>query len=729
MEYHLKNMLVVIICVAEYDIYNKKPHDLDLPGATKDLINLVSLFENGYNYKVLPTKGARVTLNDILLLLDEARMEFKKNEYDGVIVYFSGHGTEKSLLSSEYDGRHGAILRKDFCQWVDGDHCSSRVDKYKFYFLDACRGSQVSLPVGTRTRGFIAGRDREPVASSPLRVASENTCYMYGNANWKATIDDGDRGGLLTAAVVQAFRSNLQKIVAIGYIMEEISKIAKESGDKDGMVLPAIETTIYTPMACITFGPKNVNVVYQNETKQQEIESDHIQIRELNVADNEQDDVSAKVEFIGNEYPWIKQQLHKTDEDIRRILSKWSNDMIRVTHYLNELYTTYIDNKNIDKERKKQRINKAVNVCNADYTRIAPMKSSKQKPSTSVIGNNDTAAFLKEIIPVSSLTIHPASDEVKDYDKGENLAGIVLYAKDGKTDWEWNGVHCKTGDIIIKKTDEKFMSLKAGKGIVHGRVFKSVFDECPFGNVVASGFGRVDRGKDDNWKYKSYSCNAEDNGYTDGEGEMGEIEKENVKNAVKNWINHGETCYKLDQGHIFYIYPSDKKIGNMKDYRGEWQDLYVDSKGIHYRIRWYDGGVRRTYLSEDEIKKWKEEQLKSSIEGLDFPINLHRVCSGNDCGDQKDMNDGEMGIEEKDIDTKEAEVAIDTKELKYQDPELKEGVINSVMDNVYETLNEIKQKELNYENHGDNTQIKKEFDHFKDVDGDSDMDVHRKESA
>jgi hypothetical protein len=34
----------------------------------------------------------------------------------------------------------------------------------------------------------------------------------------------------------------------------------------------------------------------------------------------------------------------------------------------------------------------------------------------------------------------------------EDYVGLVLYAKDGATDWRCNGVHCQAGYIYIRKT-------------------------------------------------------------------------------------------------------------------------------------------------------------------------------------------------------------------------------------------------------------------------------------
>merc|ERR1719410_1233446 len=71
--------------------------------------------------------------------------------------------------------------------------------------------------------------------------------------------------------------------------------------------------------------------------------------------------------------------------------------------------------------------------------------------------------------------------------KGTNAAGIVLYQKDGKTDWYCNGVHCQTGYIIIKNTpkiEKVDISDDKHPGMVHGKVYKSVFGTPPDKNVI-----------------------------------------------------------------------------------------------------------------------------------------------------------------------------------------------------------------------------------------------------
>eukprot|EP00483_Globobulimina_turgida_P000144 UN00144 len=107
---------------------------------------------------------------------------------------------------------------------------------------------------------------------------------------------------------------------------------------------------------------------------------------------------------------------------------------------------------------------------------------------------------------VTSYHVSCKSDKIKSWKGYEDLSGIVLYLKDGKTDWRCNDVHCKIGYIIIKKTSN--LAYESSKwGIVHGKVYKSVFEREP-SNVVASGFSYDANTK--TWKWRSGVFNRND---------------------------------------------------------------------------------------------------------------------------------------------------------------------------------------------------------------------------
>jgi hypothetical protein len=54
-------------------------------------------------------------------------------------------------------------------------------------------------------------------------------------------------------------------------------------------------------------------------------------------------------------------------------------------------------------------------------------------------------------------------------DPEEDYVGLVLYAKDGVTDWKDNGVHVKSGYIYFKKTSD-IMHIVSSQGQVSDRV-------------------------------------------------------------------------------------------------------------------------------------------------------------------------------------------------------------------------------------------------------------------
>lgn len=140
--------------------------------------------------------------------------------------------------------------------------------------------------------------------------------------------------------------------------------------------------------------------------------------------------------------------------------------------------------------------------------------------------------------------MHSSSIEIKCYhvscqsvrpkgmNSGKDIGGIVLYMKDGKTDWHSNGVHCRSGYVILKYTDELPKESAPDGSMVHGRVYKSVFGEWPSPSVVRSGFAR----QAGQWKFNSVSCNQNNKKYTDGRREMNDMEQKHVMEAVRGWI-------------------------------------------------------------------------------------------------------------------------------------------------------------------------------------------------
>ena len=111
-----------------------------------------------------------------------------------------------------------------------------------------------------------------------------------------------------------------------------------------------------------------------------------------------------------------------------------------------------------------------------------------------------------------------------------NYGGIVLYAYNGKSEWYLNGIHCKSGYIIIKQTNIDNELPKSSLGQIHGSIYKSLFGCGCDKNVVASGFAYIN-GK---WRFKSASFNLNFNNY-----EMTTCEIKLLKTAIHNWRKYG----------------------------------------------------------------------------------------------------------------------------------------------------------------------------------------------
>ena len=94
-------MLVLIISIAVYD--SEKINSL--PGTLNDKLRLKKLFQDVYDYKIIATQNERVTEYDMKKILLETEQEFsnKSENYQGIMIFYSGHGDEQNLLLSDYD--------------------------------------------------------------------------------------------------------------------------------------------------------------------------------------------------------------------------------------------------------------------------------------------------------------------------------------------------------------------------------------------------------------------------------------------------------------------------------------------------------------------------------------------------------------------------------------------------------------------------------------------------
>ena len=97
---------------------------------------------------------------------------------------------------------------------------------------------------------------------------------------------------------------------------------------------------------------------------------------------------------------------------------------------------------------------------------------------------------------VKTLHISCKSDTYRG--REQKYGGIIVYARNGETNWYTaNGTHCKSGYVVIMRTDTKEFQGQQNKwrerGIVHGTIYKIAFGEsCDDATVVGEGFGIID---------------------------------------------------------------------------------------------------------------------------------------------------------------------------------------------------------------------------------------------
>ena len=120
--------------------------------------------------------------------------------------------------------------------------------------------------------------------------------------------------------------------------------------------------------------------------------------------------------------------------------------------------------------------------------------------------------------------------------------GIIIYARNNETDWYTaNRTHCKSGYVVIMRTDSKEFQEKQNKwherGRVHGTIYRIAFGEsCDDGTVIGEGFGIID-GK---FKTTSGAFNpAHDDDYHDDTVYMHPDSARYVKALVNIWKRAG----------------------------------------------------------------------------------------------------------------------------------------------------------------------------------------------
>ncbi len=131
------------------------------------------------------------------------------------------------------------------------------------------------------------------------------------------------------------------------------------------------------------------------------------------------------------------------------------------------------------------------------------------------------------------------SCESHQYEPGKNYAGFILYGWENDSgdvleDWHLNGKHCKSAYLVIQGSDSPDVKRYIGPapGQVHGAVYWNVFGKGAVASrAVGEGFALVNG----EYKWNSWTFNANSDAYHDGSREISALAKKCVKQIEDDW--------------------------------------------------------------------------------------------------------------------------------------------------------------------------------------------------
>eukprot|EP01084_Bolivina_argentea_P114535 203878_1 len=179
-----------------------------------------------------------------------------------------------------------------------------------------------------------------------------------------------------------------------------------------------------------------------------------------------------------------------------------------------------------------------------------------------------------ETIKLHSYHISSKSDKFD----GSDMIGIILYQHNGKSEWELNGLKCKSGYIYLCKTDNlKDISIINLKDIStkHAKCYKKLFDKDPdYMEIVGAGFAY----RNNEWIYNSGTFNAPNHSpqrnwqmanyyqiefkdeWHDNNRRMHMNEEKWLKQIIEQWISSEFTESTLYVSYVTWSWLNDEWI-------------------------------------------------------------------------------------------------------------------------------------------------------------------------
>ena len=102
---------------------------------------------SNYNYDIICNKDEYVDDKQIENILESAKKAFRNKNYDSIMLFYSGHGTQDYLVLSNWTSKNGRKVNKTFSRdtiesYLDGYNVKDKAKTHKFYFFRFLSGSK-----------------------------------------------------------------------------------------------------------------------------------------------------------------------------------------------------------------------------------------------------------------------------------------------------------------------------------------------------------------------------------------------------------------------------------------------------------------------------------------------------------------------------------------------------------------------------------------------------------
>eukprot|EP01084_Bolivina_argentea_P299667 516555_1 len=223
-DFVVKKSLVLIIGISQFN--DKK---LFLPGVPQNIVDLVILWREQYNYDVFVCNEDTFhsTKDEVQDFIDKYKEKLMSDMYGSVIVHVISHGLEDEFICSD-----GKTMKLDFIchELISTEEFSTIQSLIKVVFYHGCRGdSDWSVNhkatyqlQNHETSATVSSKNKHNLAVHPLRGCAHiidkdnvdhchdsNLVIISGNIAGRTMSDNGD----FTKCICESFGNNLKRIL------------------------------------------------------------------------------------------------------------------------------------------------------------------------------------------------------------------------------------------------------------------------------------------------------------------------------------------------------------------------------------------------------------------------------------------------------------------------------------------------------------------------------------